>query len=115
MTTAVGVGVLVGLGVVALVGLGDTVGAADRVEATHATAVGAGAHEVAPAVDDLIAGLTAVDELPPAATRHADTYESPVLVVTVPLATDRSDLDGFPDGAADRWVAVPIQGFSIPQ
>lgn len=103
MTKTVGVSVLVGVGAFACAGLGDTVGAADRVEATHAVAVGAGAHELAPAVDDLIAGLTAVDDFPPAATRHADTYESPVLVVTVPLATDRSDLDGFPDGAADSW------------
>jgi hypothetical protein len=98
---AVGVGVLVGLGVVALAGLGDVVGTAARAEATHAAAVGAGANELAPAVDDLIAGLTAVDELPPAADRQADTYEGPVLVVTVPLATDRSDLDDLPDGAAD--------------
>ncbi|KSZ56102.1 hypothetical protein Z045_24880 [Rhodococcus pyridinivorans KG-16] len=85
-----------GVGALACAGLGDIVGTGDRVEATHAVAVGAGAHEVAPAVDDLIAGLTAVDELPPAADRHADTYEGPVLVVTVPLATDRSDLDGLP-------------------
>ncbi len=49
---------------------------------------GAGANEVAPAVGDLIAGLTKVDELPPAASRHADTNKSPVWVVTVPLATD---------------------------
>jgi len=92
---AVGVGVLVGVGALACAGLGDMVGTADRVEATHAVAVGAGVHEVTPTVDDLIAGLTAVDELPPAATRHADTYESPVLVVAVPFGTDRSDLDSL--------------------
>lgn len=97
MTKALGVGVLVGLSAFVLVGLGDLVGTAAHAEATHAAAVGTGANEVAPAVDDLIAGLTAVDELPPAAIRHADTYGSPVLVVTVPLATNGADLCDLSD------------------
>jgi len=91
----------VGVDAFAIAGLGNTLDAADREEATHAAALRAGVHEVTPAVGDLIAGLTAVDELPPAVFRHADTYESPVLVVTVPLATDGTDLGGLPDRAAD--------------
>jgi len=101
VTKAVGVGVLVGLSALVFAGLGDLVGTAARAEATHAAAVGAGANEVAPAVGDLIAGLTEVDELPPAASRHADTNKSPVWVVTVPLATDGADLGGLRDRASD--------------
>lgn len=85
---AVGAGMIVALNAFAFAGLGEAVGAivstAVHEESTDATAAQAGEDELAPGIDDLIAGLTAVDELPPAGSWREGRYKSPPLIVTSP-------------------------------